>query len=118
MRLLLNIFIAVFLLGLFLIASGLLLIQHSPQPLLSLSQYVSPYRVIAKQIDIELSTPSVNILGLQVNIADETAITLEHFTFSTSWQSLKANNQEWSGFAKNGIVHLNKFATKDAGSSS
>lgn len=118
MRLLIKVFIAAFLLGLLLIASGLLLIQYSPQSLLSLSQYVSPYHLVAEEIDIDLSTPSVNISGLQVNSADEIAITLENFSFSTSWKSLEANSQEWVGFAKNGIIHLNKLATKDAGSSS
>lgn len=113
MRLVIKSILAILLLGLLLIVSSLLLIQYSPQSLLSLSQYVSPYHVVAEEIDIDLSAPSANISGLQVNSSDETITTLEAFTFTTSWQSLRENSQDWIASAKNGVVHLNKLSQNE-----
>jgi len=112
MRLLINTFIAISLLGLSLIIGGLLLVQYSPQALLSLSPYVSPYYINTEKMSIDLSTPSIVIAGLRVNNANETAVTLENFTFSTSWQSLITKSQAWNGFAENGVVHLNQLVQR------
>ncbi len=117
MPLLIKTAISIVILGLLFIISGLLLIQYSPQSLLSLSQYVSPYHVIAEKIDVDLRTPSIDISGLHINTDNESAITLERFSFSTSWQSLNGNKQEWVGFTKNGVVHLNALAKNNVTSS-
>ena len=109
MRLVIKSILAILLFGLLLIVGSLLLIQYSPQSLLSLSQYVSSYRVVAEEIDIDLSAPSANISGLRVSSSDETITTLETFTFTTSWQSLRENSQDWTASAKNGVVNLNKL---------
>jgi hypothetical protein len=121
MRLVIKSALIILLLALLLIVSGLMLIQYSPQSVLSLSQHVSPYSVTVEQMEIDLSTPSIEMTGLQVSTTSEPVITLaalEAFAFSTSWQSLWENSQEWTGATKNGVIHLNKLAQSNTEGSS
>jgi hypothetical protein len=118
MRLIVKSVLAVISFTLLLIITSLLLIQYSPQSLLSLTPYISSYHVTADTMNIDLSAPSIEIAGLQVNNVDQSAVTLESFSFSTSWKSLKANSQEWEGSASNGIVHLHQLTNDTANNAS
>ncbi|MGS2717120.1 AsmA family protein [Eionea flava] len=111
MRLLLNTVIGIALLFFLLIISGLALLQYSPQSLLSLAPYISPYRVTAEKVAIDLRTPSVYMIDVQVDNSEAEAATLSSFSFSTSWESLRKDSQEWTVRAESGVIHLNQLTS-------